>query len=94
MAGLVYIIWSILAATFKSEGQLEAENAVLRHQLIVLRRQVRVRRTLLAYACSYNNLRTHRSLDKDAPRPRSVQQAGRITSRAILGGLHHQYARG
>jgi hypothetical protein len=29
----------------------------------------------------------HRSLDKGAPFPRPVQQIGRITSRALLGGL-------
>lgn len=53
-----------------------------------------LRRTLQAYADYYNHLRTHRSLNKDAPRVRPVQRAGRITSQAILGGLHHQYARG
>jgi hypothetical protein len=33
-------------------------------------------------------VRTHRSLNKDAPVPRSVQRDGVIRSRAILGGLH------
>jgi len=61
---------------------------------LVVLRESHLRRMLQAYASYYNNLRTHRSLDKDAPRPRSVQQVRRITSRAILGGLHHQYARG
>jgi len=60
---------------------------------IVVFGQAHLRRTRLAYARYYNKLRTHRSLDKDAPRPRSIQQARRITSRAILGSLHHQYAR-
>ena len=32
-------------------------------------------------------------LDKDAPVPRPVQRTGVIRSRAILGGLHHHYAR-
>ncbi|THD53213.1 MAG: integrase [Bradyrhizobium sp.] len=36
---------------------------------------------------------THRSLNKDAPVSRSVQRVGVISSRAILGGLHHQYVR-
>ena len=35
----------------------------------------------------------HRSLDKDAPIVRPVQRTGVINSRAILGGLHHHYAR-
>jgi transposase InsO family protein len=60
---------------------------------IVILGEAHLRRTLRAYARYYNNLRTHRSLDKDAPRLRSVQQIGRIASQAILGGLHHQYAR-
>jgi hypothetical protein len=34
-----------------------------------------------------------RSLDKDAPASRPVQQAGNIKSRPILGGLHHLYVR-
>ena len=52
-----------------------------------------LRRILRAYARYYNNIRTHRSLDKDAPAFRSVQWVGTITSYAILGGLHHHYAR-
>jgi hypothetical protein len=30
---------------------------------------------------------------KDAPISRSVQRTGRLSSLAILGGLHHQYVR-
>jgi hypothetical protein len=41
----------------------------------------------------YNGARTHRSLHKDAPISRSVQRTGRLSSLAILGGLHHQYVR-
>ena len=39
----------------------------------------------------YNDIRTHRSLDKDAPVSRPVQRTGSIISRPILGGLHHHY---
>jgi hypothetical protein len=46
-----------------------------------------------AYAGYYNDIRTHRSLDKDAPISRSVQRTGIISSRPILGGLHHHYVR-
>jgi transposase InsO family protein len=52
-----------------------------------------LRRILQAYARYYNGIRTHRSLDKDAPAFRSVQRIGTITSYAILGGLHHHYVR-
>src|SRR6202051_912165 len=41
----------------------------------------------------YNGLRTHRSLNKDAPVSREVQRTAVISSRAILGGLHRQYVR-
>ena len=43
MVALVCLIWSVLAAPFKSKSRLEAENAALRHQMMVLRRQVRGR---------------------------------------------------
>jgi hypothetical protein len=36
-------VLAVLASPFKSKSRLEAENAVLRHQLIVLRRRVRGR---------------------------------------------------
>src|SRR3979411_289056 len=43
MIGLLCFVLAMLASRFKSKSRLEAENAVLRHQLIVLRRQVRGR---------------------------------------------------
>src|SRR6202022_2089577 len=52
-----------------------------------------LRRILKSYAAYYNCVRTHRSLHKDAPASRPVQRSGVISSRAILGGLHHRYAR-
>jgi transposase InsO family protein len=52
-----------------------------------------LRWVLRSYARYYNEMRTHRSLDKDSPVTRSVQRTGRIISHAILGGLHHQYVR-
>src|SRR3979490_1427674 len=55
--------------------------------------EAHLRRVLRAYARYYNDIRTHRSLDKDAPVSRPVQQTGVISSHAILGGLHHQYVR-
>jgi transposase InsO family protein len=55
--------------------------------------EVHLRGILRAYARYYNDLRTHRSLDKDAPFSRPVQRTGSITSQALLGGLHHQYVR-
>src|SRR5664280_32260 len=40
MFGLFCFVLAVLASPFKSKSRLEAENAVLRHQLIVLRRKV------------------------------------------------------
>ncbi len=47
MLALIWIVVTGLALPFKSKGRLEAENAILRQQIIVLRRQVhgRVRLT-------------------------------------------------
>ena len=52
-----------------------------------------LRRILRSYANYYDNMRTHRSLNKDAPISRSIQRIGIISSRPILGGLHHHYVR-
>src|SRR5258708_12554167 len=43
MIGLLCFVLAILASPFKSKLRLEAENAVLRHQLNVLRRRLRGR---------------------------------------------------
>jgi hypothetical protein len=40
MIGLLCFVLAVLASPFKSKSRLEAENAVLRHQLIVLRRKM------------------------------------------------------
>ena len=55
--------------------------------------EVHLRRILKSYAHYYNGVRTHRSLNKDAPVSRSVQRTGVTSSRAILGGRHHHYGR-
>ena len=39
MIGLFCFVLAVLASPFKSKSRLEAENAVLRHQLIALRRR-------------------------------------------------------
>src|ERR1035438_3109331 len=141
MFGLFCFVLAVLASPFKSKSRLEAENAVLRHQLIVLRRKVQgrvrltnndrwfliqlyrwfpsilnvltiirpetlvrwhragfrcywrwksgsrggrpqietdLRRILQSYARYYNDVRTHRSLNKDAPVSSHVQRTGSI----------------
>jgi hypothetical protein len=55
--------------------------------------EAHLRRVLKSYSRYYNGSRIHRSLSKDAPFPRAVERLGVITSRPVLGGLHHQYCR-
>lgn len=60
---------------------------------IVVLGEPHLRRILRSYERYYNDIRTHWSLDKDAPVSRPVQRTGIISSHAILGGLHHHYVR-
>src|ERR1700676_2216290 len=60
---------------------------------IIVLGEMHLRRVLKSYAGYYNSVRTHRSLNKDAPVTRQIQRIGSIKSHAILGGLHHHYAR-
>ena len=55
--------------------------------------EAHLRAVLKAYASYYNEVRTHLSLDKDAPDFRGTQKIGSIAAIPILGGLHHQYVR-
>jgi transposase InsO family protein len=60
---------------------------------VVVLGEAHLRRILTKYSAYYNELRTHRSLNKDAPIHRLIQQAGRIVFTPVLGGLHHHYYR-
>jgi transposase InsO family protein len=60
---------------------------------VIVSGEAHLRRVLKSYAAYYNCARTHRSLNKDAPVSRPVQRSGVISSHALLGGLHHRYAR-
>jgi len=50
---------------------------------------------LRAYVEYYNNARTHLSLDRNAPVPRTTElpSQGKVVSIPQVGGLHHQYQR-
>jgi hypothetical protein len=43
MVALIFLFFNLVASLFKSKSRLEAENAALRRQLIVLQRKVRGR---------------------------------------------------
>ena len=60
---------------------------------VIVLSEAHLRKILRAYAHYYNSLRTHWSLNKDAPVSRPVQRVGSVRSQAILGGLHHHYVR-
>ncbi|MCA6111513.1 integrase core domain-containing protein [Bradyrhizobium sp. CNPSo 4026] len=60
---------------------------------IIVLGEMHLRRVLKSYADYYNRVRTHRSLNNDAPVTRPIQRIGSIQSHAILGGLHHHYTR-
>jgi transposase InsO family protein len=60
---------------------------------LVVLGEAHLRRILTKYAAYYNEFRTHRSLNKDAPIHRAIQHVGRIASAPVLGGLHHHYCR-
>ncbi|WP_225709015.1 integrase core domain-containing protein [Bradyrhizobium cenepequi] len=60
---------------------------------IIIFGETHLRRIVRSYSRYYNEIRTHRSLDKDAPVARPIQRTGSIRSFPILGGLHHHYAR-
>src|SRR5437773_11100680 len=55
--------------------------------------EAHLHRVLRSYVRYYNESRTHRSLNKDAPFHRATERIGAIISRPILGGLHHRYRR-
>jgi transposase InsO family protein len=55
--------------------------------------EAHLRQVLTAYACYYNDSRTHLSLHKDTPLGRAVQRYGNIAATPVLSGLHHRYAR-
>ena len=70
-------------------GSIRRES--LDHLIII--DEAQLRRALKNYASYYNKVRTHLSLDKNAPHFRRPQKLGPIGSIPILGGLHHQYVR-
>ena len=60
---------------------------------LVVSGEPHLRQILSSYAAYYNEVRTHLSLNKDAPKFRRSQRFGSIVAMPILGGLHHQYIR-
>jgi transposase InsO family protein len=86
----------IAAGTPWQNGYAERLIGTIRRECVdhvIVFGEAHLRRILGEFAAYYNESRTHRALSKDAPVHRAIERLGDITSRPILGGLHHQYCR-
>jgi transposase InsO family protein len=65
----------------------------LNHVIIFNERHLR--KVLKSYAKYYHEARTHLSLDKQSPVPRSIETPyqGKVVAISHVGGLHHEYRR-
>ncbi len=65
----------------------------LDHMILLGERHLK--RILASYADYYHSVRTHLSLEKDAPNGRPIQspEQGRVVELKRVGGLHHEYVR-
>ena len=65
----------------------------LNHVIIFNERHLR--QVLKSYATYYHEARTHLSLEKQSPVPRSIQspERGKVVAIPHVGGLHHEYRR-
>jgi hypothetical protein len=62
---------------------------------VIVFHETSLRRILGSYFDYYHRSRTHLSLSKDSPEPRSVQppEVGAVVAVSQVGGLHHRYER-
>jgi putative transposase len=65
----------------------------LNHVIII--NEWHLRRQLKSYSIYYHEARTHLSLDKQSPVPRSIDppEQGKVVAISHVGGLHHEYRR-
>jgi transposase InsO family protein len=62
---------------------------------VIIFNEHHLKRLLRAYLSYYHSARTHLSLDKQCPKPRTVDppENGKVIAFPHLGGLHHEYRR-
>ncbi len=62
---------------------------------VIVFHEASLRRILGSYVDYYHRSRTHLSLSKDSPEPRSIQppEMGSVVALSQVGGLHHRYER-
>ena len=62
---------------------------------VVIFNERHLRRQLKSYTTYYHEVRTHLSLDKQSPVPRSIElpEQGKVVPIPHVGGLHHEYRR-
>jgi putative transposase len=62
---------------------------------VIVFHETSLRRILGSYVDYYHRSRTHLSLSKDSPEPRSIQppDMGSVVAVSQVGGLHHRYER-
>lgn len=82
----------------QANGVAERMVGTLRQQCldhVIVLNERHLLRLLTEYIEHYNRWRPHRSLELRAPEPRvrllRPPRGGRVTGRAVLGGLHHEY---
>ena len=81
MITLLSFLLAVLISPFRSSNSLSIRRECLGHVIVL--GEAHRRRILRAYADYYNGVRTHRSLNKDAPISRPIQRGGLVAARPI-----------
>jgi len=84
---------SVLRQLEHERSRLSMRRECLDH--VIVFHENSLRRTLNSYLDYYHRSRTHLSLGKDSPEPRSIQppEMGSVVAVSQVGGLYHRYER-
>src|SRR5215472_1869977 len=97
-SGFVRLSAVVAKNTFGSLERGSPQNGSIRRECldhVIVFHENSLRRTLNSYLDYYHRSRTHLSLGKDSPEPRSIQppEMGSGVAVSQVGGLHHRYER-